>query len=219
MTTEARKAWERHQRENRIIDMAEPVFFKNGYDATTIIEIATASGYNKRSIYLYFRDKEEIFLAVVLRGLSLLHDRIASVLTPSGSVPPDLRALGRAFYDFSLAHPDYLKLIMVYEANTCVYRPGNPGRGGPEPGPYKARCQEKTDALASLMTQCLARAADGGKIRTRLTPEQLMLVLWGQVFGVMQIILMRRDGFSDAYGIPHEALFETFLDMVAASLS
>jgi len=50
--------------------------FTKGYDAATIIEIARACGYNKRSIYLYFRDKEELFLAVVLRGLEQLHTRL-----------------------------------------------------------------------------------------------------------------------------------------------
>ncbi|HCY85223.1 MAG TPA: hypothetical protein DHV36_08825 [Desulfobacteraceae bacterium] len=219
MTSEDRKAWERQQRENRIIDMAEPVFFKKGYDATTIIEIADASGYNKRSIYLYFKDKEDIFLAVVLRGLSLLYTEIETASGISGNAPLDLKKLGRAFYDFSLAHPDYLKLIMVYEASTCVYRQDSPDGERAEPDTYKRKCQEKTDALADLMTRCLARAMEDGQIRTDLTPEQLMLILWGQVFGVIQIILMRREGFSDTYGTSYENLFNTFLDMTAKSLT
>ena len=216
-----RKAWEKQQRENRIIDMAEPVFFEKGYDGTTIIEIANASGYNKRSIYLYFKDKEEIFLAVVLRGLTRLYDALAAV---SGS--SDIRDLGHAFFDFSLAHPDYLKLIMVYEASLCVYRGERAsgsgvgafcetgGRGG-----YREKCQAKTDAIAALITRSLETAIAGKQIQTALTPEQLMLVLWGQVFGVLQIILMRQEGFEDTYGISYKALFDTFLDMTAAALS
>ncbi len=213
MTSEDRKAWEKQQRENRIVDMAEPVFFKNGYESTTIIEIAEASGYNKRSIYLYFKDKEEIFLAVVLRGLNLLYKSLESA-----SKTYDLRELGQAFFDFSLTHPDYLKLIMVYEANTCVYQSGTP-EGGKVAGPYKNHCQEKTDALGGLMTQCLEKAIAEGQIETELSPEQLMLILWGQVFGVMQIILMRQQGFKETYGISYEALFATFLDMTTKALS
>ncbi len=213
MTSEDRKAWEKQQRENRIIDMAEPVFFKNGYDATTIIEIAKASGYNKRSIYLYFKDKEEIFLAVVLRGLILLYEQLLKASDTS-----DIRDMGQAFFDFSLAHPDYLKLIMVYEANTCVYQPST-SSGNKATGPYRERCQEKTDALAGLMTQWLDRAIAEGQVETDLSPEQLMLILWGQVFGVMQIILMRRQGFKETYGISYKALFATFLDMTTKALS
>jgi len=210
--SEERKAWEKKQRENRIIDMAQAVFFKNGYEFTTIIEIAKASGYNKRSIYLYFRDKEDIFLAVVLRGLTRLHERLENV-----SKDLSIHGLGRAFFDFSMDHPDYLKLIMVYEANTCVYDPGMLKNA--VPGSHKHLCQEKTDAMADLITRIIAKGIENKKIKTALKPSQLMLVLWGQVFGVMQIILMRQANFQEIYGISYENLFAAFMDMTALSLA
>ena len=73
--------------------------------------------------------------------------------------------------------------------------------------------------MAQLMTQCLARAIGEGQIETELSPEQLMLILWGQVFGVIQIILMRQQGFEETYGMSYEALFTTFLDMTTKALS
>lgn len=212
MSTQNRKDWERQQRENRIIDLAEPVFFAKGYDAATIIEIASACGYNKRSIYLYFRDKEELFLAVVLRGLERLYSTLEDASGQGG-----IRALGRAFFDFSLACPDYLRLIMIYEASTCVYQKGE--TCVQPAGPYKLKCQERTDAMADLMVRCIEKAVATGAVKTDLTPVQLMLVLWGQVLGVIQIILMRQEGFEQTYGICHEALFERFMDMVTAGLS
>lgn len=212
MSVQDRKEWERQQRENRIIDLAAPVFFEKGYEFATIIEIAQACGYNKRSIYLYFRDKEELFLAVVLRGLELLYDKLEKA-----SGRDDIRDLGRAYFDFSMSHPDYLKLIMIYEANTCVYGTGK----GPDQsaGPFKLKCQARTDAIADLMTRCIDAAIRKGDIHTRLEPVQLMLLLWGQVLGVMQIILMRKDGFEAAYGTTYDALFEAFMEMIAAALS
>ena len=52
MTTSERKAWEKAQREKRIIDIAQEVFVSRGYEQTTIPAIADAAGYNKRTIYL-----------------------------------------------------------------------------------------------------------------------------------------------------------------------
>lgn len=46
-----------------------------------------------------------------------------------------------------------------------------------------------------------------------------MLLLWGQVFGVMQIILMRQARFQETYKISYEDLFASFLDMTALALS
>ena len=56
---------------------------------------------------------------MVLRGLTQLHG-----ILEAASKDQSIQGLGKAFFDFSLDHPDYLKLIMVYEANTCVYNPG-----------------------------------------------------------------------------------------------
>ena len=263
MMSEERKAWEKKQRENRIIDMAQDIFFKNGYEFTTIIEIAKASGYNKRSIYLYFKDKEDLFLAVVLRGLTQLHQQLEiaskdtgitdsgttdSGTTDSGIKSHGIKGIGRAFFDFSMDHPDYLKLIMVYEANTCVYGPDMLKNPGPQvslksvssrsvsprsvsprsvsprsvsQGSLSRRslCQQKTDAIADLITRFLARGIENKNIQTSLEPAQLMLLLWGQVFGVMQIILMRQTNFQETYGISYENLFDVFMDMATLSLT
>ncbi len=210
--SEDRKAWEKKQRENRIIDMAQDIFFKNGYEFTTIIEIAKASGYNKRSIYLYFKDKEDIFLAVVLRGLTQLHG-----ILEAASKDQSIQGLGKAFFDFSLDHPDYLKLIMVYEANTCVYNPGTLKNAAP--GSHKHLCQQKTDSIAELITRLIATGIENESIKTSLEPGQLMLLLWGQIFGVMQIILMRQAHFQETYNISYEDLFAAFMDMAGLALS
>jgi hypothetical protein len=57
-----------------------------------------------------------------------------------------------------------------------------------------------------------------GWIKTRLSARQLMLLLWGQILGVMQIILMRKESFRDAYGINPEELFDEYIQMVMKSL-
>lgn len=212
MSSEERKAWGKTQRENRIIDIAQQVFFEYGYESTTIQEIANAAGYNKRTLYLYFKDKEEIFLAVVLRGLEILHDMLKEAIDQPKEGFSVLRGLGERFFDFSLKHSEFLKLIMIFESHNCVYY--EDVKVISETGRFQKLCQAKTDAIADLMTGAIQRSIERGTIKTDLTPVQLMLILWGQVFGVMQIILMRREHFSDAFGIGYEDLFQSFMDLV-----
>ena len=87
MDASDRKVWEQTQRKNRLVDIAEEVFFSKGYNGTTIPMIAAAAGYNKRTIYLYFKDKEALFLAVVLRGLKQLHQSLRTAVAAAASVP------------------------------------------------------------------------------------------------------------------------------------
>lgn len=86
----SRKAWEKAQREERIIDIATKLFVENGVEKTTIAVVADAAGYNKRTIYLYFKDKEDLFMAVACRCLASLKTHLSSA---SGSV----ESLARAF--------------------------------------------------------------------------------------------------------------------------
>ncbi len=216
LSKEERKAWEKEQRKNRIVDCAQEVFFEKGFDGATIDDIAAAAGYSKRSIYLYFRDREELFLAVVFRGQSLLYEMLKHALEDEHSSESGLLRLGRAFYDFSLSHPDFFGMIMAYESRIHAYR----GDDVPlDPNSPRSRCRELSNSYGGLVIQAIEVERKSGRLITSLKPVQLMLLLWGQIFGVMQIILMRKEGFRETYGITPDALFAEFLAMVEKALT
>ena len=210
-----RKAWEQRQRRNRIVDKAQAVFFENGYDKTTLPAIADASGYNKRTLYLYFKDKAELFLAVVLRGLIQLRTEMASATEPTGSNDSGLRNLAQGFFNFSLHHPEFLDLIMIYESRHFVYHDHD---DADDPHSYREQCQQVSADMARMVTATIEKAMGTGSIRTDLTPHQLMLILWGQVFGVMKILRIRRRHFENTFGIGRQDLFDHFVDMVERAL-
>lgn len=59
-----------------IVDAAAGVFSKFGYKKTTMDDIARALGKGKSSIYYYFRNKEEIFEAVLEKEVLLLKSKL-----------------------------------------------------------------------------------------------------------------------------------------------
>ena len=216
MVGENRKAWEQEQRKKRIVDMAETVFIQSGYDGATLPAIAGAAGYNKRTLYLYFKDKEDIFLAVVLRGLEGLRGALKQALEQTGPNSSGLRDLAAAFFDFSMDHPQYMDLIMAYESRYFVY---HNRAASTDPDSHLERCQQVSDDMARLVTAAIeAGMADGG-VKSDLTAHQLMLILWGQIVGVMKILRMRERNFEAAFGISRRALFDRFVGMVARALS
>lgn len=216
MTAADRKAWEKAQREKRIIDIAQEVFVTRGYEQTTIPAIADAAGYNKRTIYLYFKDKEEIFLAVVLRCLQRLE---AGFVNAAERVPDNtigLREFAWAFFSFAKNHPEYMDLIMIYESRHFVYHEAD------KPSHYSTRhaaCQEVSAAISDRVTATLEAAVNQGALVTTLEPRQLMLLLWGQIYGVIHILRIRGKNFEHAFGMPRDALFKHFVEMLRTSLS
>lgn len=215
MSAKDRKAWERAQREKRIIDIAQDVFVSKGYERTSIPAIADAAGYNKRTIYLYFKDKEEIFLAVVLRCLQLLK---AGLETAAERVPDErsgLKEFAWAIFCFSTDHPAFMDLIMRYESRHFVYheadKPAHYGR-------RHAACQAVSNEISDMATAAIEKGIAHGVLVTDLAPRQLMLLLWGQIFGVIQILRIREKHFENAFGLSRDELFERFVRMTETAL-
>jgi AcrR family transcriptional regulator len=75
---------------SKLVDVARQLFAKNGLEATTMNDIAQASDKGRRTLYTYFRSKEEIYYAVIeseLERLSQrLHDVAAMNITPEEKV-------------------------------------------------------------------------------------------------------------------------------------
>ncbi|MEJ5362601.1 MAG: TetR/AcrR family transcriptional regulator [Spirochaetota bacterium] len=208
MKKSERKQWEKEQKISRFIQIAQGIFFQKGYDTATIDEVAQRAGYNKRTLYHYFKDKEELFLAVVLDGLKLFNKKLQEAYDNPFEGHTKLYSMGKAFFTFFLEYPHYFNLIMTYEAHNCIYYPAQVSNGI---GFYKNECQKIADRNTELILKAIEYGIQEGSIHTTLTPRQLMVILWGQVFGITQIIMMRQTYFKEAFGIDHTELFEKFL--------
>lgn len=211
-----RKEWEKAQREKRIIDIARDVFVERGFEKTGIPAVAEAAGYNKRTIYLYFRDKEELFMAVVLHCLILLRDRLADAAEKIQQGDTGLRAFADVFFSYAQDYPAFMDLIMVYESRHFVYHESERHQSGSE---RRAACQAVSQDISDLVTACLDTAIRQGRLKTDLAPRPLMLLLWGQVTGVLQILRIREPHFKDVFGLEREALFDRFVRMMETALT
>ena len=65
---------------DKIIDVARQLFAKQGVDDTTMNDIAQASGKGRRTLYTYFKNKEEVFYAVVEQEMERMSERLRQVL-------------------------------------------------------------------------------------------------------------------------------------------
>lgn len=72
---------------NILVDVARQLFAKKGFDDTTMNDIALASGKGRRTLYTYFRNKEEIYFAVIEAELERLSEKMSEVARKS--MPPE----------------------------------------------------------------------------------------------------------------------------------
>jgi len=62
-----------------LVDVARQLFAKNGMENTTMNDIAVASGRGRRTLYTYFKSKEDVYYAVIESELERLSDRLDEV--------------------------------------------------------------------------------------------------------------------------------------------
>ena len=64
----------------KLVDAARQLFAKNGVDNTTMNDIALASKKGRRTLYTYFKSKEDIYMAVVEAELEMLSEAMEKVV-------------------------------------------------------------------------------------------------------------------------------------------
>ncbi|HEY1479591.1 MAG TPA: TetR family transcriptional regulator [Gaiellales bacterium] len=87
----------------RLLDAAYAEFSEHGLAGARVDRIAERAQANKRLIYVYFGNKDELFDLVV-------DQRVAAVVEAVPFTPDDLPGYAGAFFDFLVEHPDYLRL-------------------------------------------------------------------------------------------------------------
>lgn len=110
-----RRERERLRRREEIIDAAEKLFFEKGYSDTTIEEIGKAAEYSRRTLYTYFRSKDDLYMAVHLRYTRMKTDQLRRSMQEHKTGFEKLNAYGQAYYEFFDAHPEYLRFQLFMD--------------------------------------------------------------------------------------------------------
>jgi AcrR family transcriptional regulator len=175
-----RREKEKQIRRNDILEAAEHVFFTKGYNQATMDDVAKAAEFSKRTIYVYFNSKEQIYFEIMIRGYRLMIGLLKQKIQNAGAATAieSLRQMGDALYSFSRQHPEYFKAIIEYETAEIDFESGVTDEARDE---CYALGEEMTEYLVGLLRQGM----DEGEIRKDLDLVKTALVLWSCVIGVL----------------------------------
>ena len=138
MSISERKERERYEMRRRILEAALNLFIAEGYESVSLRRVAERIEYSAATIYLYFRDKDDVFFALLRQGYEGLLERQEAV-----QKVPDPRerllAHGRAYVAFAMDHPRLYEIMFVMH------------------GPVKAMLRENDFASAGKSYDLLRR--------------------------------------------------------------
>jgi len=149
-----------------ILGAAERLFAERGFDATRLEDVAAAVGIRRASIVYHFRDKAELYDAVLADVLGALRARLEGALLGEGAFAARIERAVSAWIDAIAARPALARLLLREVADAT---PARSARLAPHLAPFFAlveRALEAPDATPPLEADPVAVASQvaGGTV-------------------------------------------------------
>ncbi len=110
-----RKEREKQEMRRRILDVAMNMFLVDGYEKTSLRNIAEKIEYSPATIYLYFKDKDELFYEVQKDAFQKLNEVFAQHVTATEPLAR-LRQICHTYVQFGIANPELYDLMFIIRA-------------------------------------------------------------------------------------------------------
>ncbi|MGR3764475.1 TetR/AcrR family transcriptional regulator [Rossellomorea sp. NS-SX7] len=108
-----RKSVEQELTKGMIMKAARELFTKKGYQQVSMRQIAAALGYSHGSIYYHFKNKAELFFAMIETDFKLLDQWLDDVMNQELDPKSKLREVLLAFIRFGLSHKSQYEIMFL----------------------------------------------------------------------------------------------------------
>jgi len=206
MGIDDRKEKDKEIRRNDIIDAAERVFFRDGYNDATMNNVAKEAEFSKRTVYVYFNSKEQIYFEVMVRGYKLLIAMLENerLHNKQMNALDQIRQIGTTLYRFSIDYPNYFTAIVEYENGEMDFNNGIPDKSREE-------CYALGEKLSLLLSSALYEGIEQGVIRSELDVVNTTLILWACIIGVFTTTKKKTEYIKNYYDRkPDQLVLEAF---------
>jgi AcrR family transcriptional regulator len=117
-----RKIRDRQKRTKEIVDGAKDIFIAKGFNNSTMNDIANMSDLSRRTLYLYFHNKEEILLTIAVNTLEKLVKEIKEDYRPKDSGLNQLLLIANKYSNLFLTDAGSFQFVPNF--TSCVYTLG-----------------------------------------------------------------------------------------------
>lgn len=201
---EQRKARSRR----RILDAAREIFFRDGFMEANLDHVAHRAGVAKGTLYRYFENKAELYVAVIAQGGDLFERKLREAGSDSDFAAPErIRRIARFYLEHWTQNREYFQIFWALENQPVI-------------GALPQGVLEEVTRLWQSCLQILAEVVQSGVEEGSLEPcepWEVADVLWTLANGLIQ-----SEASPPHRRIRQRPLEETFLraiDLVLAGLT
>ena len=176
-----RKERDKQEMYDKILHAATLMFLEDGYEKTSIRNIAEKIEYSPATIYLYFKDKDELFFAIHNIGFQKLLKEMEKANKIKNPLKR-LHAIGVIYIEFALSNPEYYDLMFIMRAPMNALKE----KHGDE------QCWTYGETTFSILTATVTECIEQKLVRIK-DPVMASMYTWSSVHGLVSLKI--RDRF------------------------
>jgi AcrR family transcriptional regulator len=111
----SRRDVERETRRHFILDSARRMLASKGVEETSMDDIARGAEYTRRTLYTYFRSRDEIYLSIFLEDLEARRNLQQDAVAEAGNGLEKITAWGLTYYEYARHNPQAMRLQLYWD--------------------------------------------------------------------------------------------------------
>lgn len=180
-------AQERTQKEKLILDSAIKLFIEKGYQATKMDEVAKSAKISKGLTYFYYKNKEDLYMAVTRKAFDGLKDVFREVYRTKNKNGMELLVdLVQKYVDFSLRNRMFYEAILNFMGMLNLYNDKELRKTIDPLILDSVHFQKLLDVhhdCGKIGIQIVSQGIKDGSIRPELQPELTFYTIWSMLIG------------------------------------
>ena len=171
-----RRGEKRALQRQRILESARGVFFRDGFMAANLDEVASGAGVAKGTLYRYFENKAELYVAVLSVNGDVFERKMRETIEPSLPPAEQVRRMSRFYIEHWTAHREYFQIFWALENEPVI---------GELPGAVVAQVMALWEQCLVLLAGVFERGAREGVFVAHDSWE-VANILWTLANGLIQ---------------------------------
>ena len=187
---------EHDKRKQEILEKSLDVFMDEGYEDVTFQKIADRCGITRTTLYIYFKNKREIFLWSIKQLLSALEEKLIAIATDTSiSTEQVLKDIMGFILDKCVENKKLFSVLLPY-----LVQLQKSGINTEE------RVRRRTIRLQHIMNCAIIRGIRSGEFR-KVNIKASYEMLYGLIeSAIFKIAVLNQNNFSDIYSAAELAI-------------
>jgi AcrR family transcriptional regulator len=181
-----------------IMDAAREMFVAEGYQNVSMRKIADKIGYSATTIYLYFKDKNDLLHQICEQTFARLAQNIEAIHRLSDNPLERLRSGLREYIHFGLKHPSQYEIVFITPLPVDVESDFEASNG-----------RVAFDTMRTVIGECV----EANLLKSK-DIELISQTLWAGIHGVTAL-LIQHGGFPF---VEREKLIDSVIDTLIAGI-